>query len=112
MKLTEQEFWEKCGFRLEDKASCYTPSNPYLVKGWVYLADTLALSLPSIHSLDALFKWAVPKIDVQRIEFSPVGNCTLIMWNGRNYSNTVKSSINPALALAEAIEKVIGGNND
>jgi len=55
-KMTDQEFWEKCGFEVLN----WTSLNPDgTERKWIGDRDGVELQM----TLDNLFKWAVPKLD-------------------------------------------------
>ena len=88
----EQKFWERCGFRYYDKAIAETPAGDFII--------------PDITDLNALFKYAVPK--VKRWEMGSCPNDTIfaiVCQESRFPSEAVAET--PALALAEAIEKAL-----
>ena len=95
--IDEKEFWELCGFRKKD--TLLRGGGDWILSLWVSPNGEETYMLPSIHSLDALFRWAVP-----------------VMGNYEMYKGTVRSDMafsdDPALALAEACYKALKGGKD
>jgi len=81
-----------------------------ITETWLYPSEGLRLELPDFsQSLDACFKWLVPKL---------TGEWTIAIANGhdfpyvatvKNLGSSTKVGNTPALALCRAIEKLIEG---
>jgi len=97
MKELNEKLFKFAGFYQSEDKSCSIE--------WVS-PDGRVLLLPKNYfteSLDACFKWLVPK-DYQQIIFQPDGYCGLTV-NDKLYENNEPQS--PALSLCRAIEKLI-----
>ena len=95
-----KRFWEACGF--------LTGANGAFTMGWYKYPDSLLLrdELPDITDLNALFKWAVPKVQEKMAKYKVMHLLkdwveAIVIWDK-----------DPAQALAEAIEKALIGEHD
>ncbi len=121
---TEQELNKKLaewvGFKFSHRnriKNFFTGELGRYVEFWVY-PDKDILDLPNLtQSLDACFKWLVPKVDGWRVVIycnGAGGFTSYIDSNGKccMWEETLSSAETPALALCRATEKLIGASND
>ena len=108
----QRRFWEACGIKRGRKVEVAGVSED--VYNWNYPDGWTRLNPPDIHSLNDLFKYAVPKLMEQgytiMCESVKEGISVLYEWcftRGENEGIWQALDKDPALALAEAIEKVI-----
>lgn len=107
-----QKFWERCRFRKEiiwdglQNFDCWR--DPY----------NNPCAPPDIHDLNAIFRYAVPRViatnrwlGIFTVTYSTgVMYCCVITWEGKEIAQTENSEL--ALALAEAIEKVLEATDE
>jgi len=119
--MDEVKFWMKCGLKWfwnhNPECNCGAIDDDDSMRSWHYwngkewcLATRFWYEKLDIHSLDALFKWAVPKISHPVITIYFDHNvkewyCKIIIaespWEVGSFN------IDPAVALAETINKAL-----
>ena len=106
----QRGFWEACGFEVIKRI--WLGETIHRTQ-WVHGkgCDSIILpELPDIHDLNALFKYAVPEaLKTYKVAMfsEPKGYSVYFFRDSDACSKTAAFDPNPALALAEAIEKVI-----
>ena len=114
--IDEKEFWELCGFR--KKETLLRGGGDWILALWVSPNGEETYMLPSIHSLDALFRWAVPVMGNYEMYKGTVigkpatGKHIARVWTKDDVRSDMAFSDDPALALAEACYKALKGGKD
>lgn len=122
----EKRFWEYFGFKQANIRWNYHYERGVRVADWLYPDGTFHRELPDITDLNALFKWAVPKVQDMGYSVELIAHHGKCNWEEGNFQCRIATpndfcemgnifgaiTKDPAQALAEALEKALtGGKN-